>query len=170
MSSQEPIEETIWLTPEGYKALEDELHHLTTVRRQEIAQRIRESKEHGEFAEDNTELEDAKKEQAYVESRILEIKAILGSAEILTPEDVPARKVGLGSKVTLRNRRNKAEFTILVVSSAEADPDQDKISSSSPLGAALIGAQKGDVVKVQAPGGTTSYEVLKVSKGVRKKK
>lgn len=170
MSSHEPTEETIWLTPEGYEQLQKELNFLSTTRRVEIADRIRESKGHGEFAEDNTELEEAKKEQGIVEGRIMELKAILATAEVLSPEDVPLRTVGIGSLVTLRNKRNKAEFTILLVNSVEADPDNDKISSASPLGAALLGAKKGDVVRVEAPGGTTSYEVLKVSRGIKKKK
>ncbi len=170
MSSHEPTEETIWLTPEGYEQLQKELNFLSTTRRQEIADRIRESKEHGEFADDNTELEDAKREQGIVEGRIIELKAILAAAEVLSPDDVPLRTAGIGSLVSVRNKRTKAEFTLLLVSSVEADPDNDKISSASPLGGALLGAKKGDVVRVEAPGGTTSYEVLKVSRGIKKKK
>lgn len=170
MSSHEPTEETVWLTPEGYEQLQKELNYLSTTRRQEIADRIRESKEHGEFADDNTELEDAKKEQGIVEGRIIELKTILAAAEVLSPDDVPRRTAGIGSLVTLRNKRSKAEFTVLLVSSVEADPDNGKISSASPLGGALLGAKKGDVVRVEAPGGTTSYEVLKVSRGIKKKK
>src|SRR5947209_1675726 len=87
------------LTPEGYKALQAELEHLTMVKRPEIADRIRESLQHGEFSEDNSELDEVKFEQAIVESRMAELKGIFGSAQILDPDHIPTDQVGIGSIV-----------------------------------------------------------------------
>src|SRR5689334_11540882 len=89
------------LTPEGYAALQHELEHLTTVKRPEIAERIRESLQHGEFSEDNSELDEVKFEQAMVEGRIAELKTIFGNAHILDNGSIPTDHVGLGSLVTV---------------------------------------------------------------------
>jgi transcription elongation factor GreA len=159
--------DVIYLTPQGYKKIEAELQHLTTVRRQEIAERIRDSKEHGEFSEDNSELDEVKFEQAMVEGRIVDLKSVLANAQVLTPTDVSNREVSIGSVVELTNTRGKDTFKITLVSSIEADPDEDRVSTESPLGEAIFGKKKGDKVTVQAPAGKITYEIKSIAKGVK---
>ncbi|GAB4281560.1 MAG: transcription elongation factor GreA [Coriobacteriia bacterium] len=153
----------IALTEEGMAELERELHHLEHTRRREVGERIKEAKEFGDLSE-NSEYEDAKNEQAFVEARIAEISDILANATIIrSPKR--ATKVVLGSKVLLKDRKSGKEKCFRIVGSAEADPANDKISNESPVGQALLGAKKGDVVKVTVPSGKViEYEVL----GVRK--
>jgi transcription elongation factor GreA len=159
--------DVILLTPEGYKKVEEELHYLSTVRRQEIAARMRDSKEHGEFSEDNSELDEVKFEQAMVEGRIMDLKSVMANAHVLDPAELSVKEVGIGSKVKLANVKSKDEFSVVVVSSVEADPDNDRISNESPLGEAIIGRSKGDKVIVQAPAGKIEYEIKSIGKGVK---
>jgi len=158
--------DVIYLTPAGHKRLEEELQYLTTARRQEIAARIRDSKEHGEFSEDNSELDEVKFEQAMVEGRIVDVKSVLANAQVITPDDVSTKEVTIGSLVQLANTKNKDEFKVMVVSSVEADPDEDRISTESPLGEAIFGKKKGDKVTVEAPAGRITYEIKSLAKGV----
>ena len=146
----------IALTPQGQAKLEEELRHLETVRRREVGERIREAKEFGDISE-NSEYDDAKNEQAWVESRILEVTQILAHATII---DAPKRsdKVTLGSKVALESAAG-AKRVYQVVGSAEADPGADKISNESPVGRAVLGRRKGETVTVQAPVGTIKYTI-----------
>ncbi|MFH1416048.1 MAG: transcription elongation factor GreA [Elusimicrobiota bacterium] len=151
------------LTKEGITELEDELTHLENVRRREIGDRIKEAKEWGDLSE-NSEYEDAKNEQAFVEARISEINQILANSTVITP---PKRitKVILGSQVHLKDARDGSERRYRLVGSAEADPSRDKISNESPVGKALLGAKRGDVVKVTVPSGKVfAYEVLAVGR------
>ena len=151
------------LTKEGITELEDELIHLENVRRREIGDRIKEAKEWGDLSE-NSEYEDAKNEQAFVEARISEINQILANSTVITP---PKRitKVILGSQVHLKDARDGSERRYRLVGSAEADPSRDKISNESPVGKALLGAKRGDVVKVTVPSGKVfAYEVLAVGR------
>lgn len=159
--------DVIYLTPTGLKRLEEELQYLTTVRRQEIATRIRDSKEHGEFSEDNSELDEVKFEQAMVEGRIVDLKSVLSNAQVLAPADVSNREVGLGSIVELKSSRARDSFKVMLVSSVEADPENDKVSTESPLGEAIFGRKKGDKVTVEAPAGKVTYEIRSISKGVK---
>jgi transcription elongation factor GreA len=140
----------IALTAEGQSKLEDELKHMETVRRREVGERIKEAKEFGDISE-NSEYDDAKNEQAWVESRIIEITQILARATII---DAPKKsdKVTLGSKVSLESEAG-VKHTYQVVGSAEADPNADKISNESPVGAAILGHKKGDTVAVTTPSG-----------------
>ena len=152
----------IALTPEGQAKLEDELLHLETVRRREVGERIKEAKEFGDISE-NSEYDDAKNEQAFVESRIIEVTTILARATII---DAPKKsdKVGLGSKVELKD--SKGTTTLYqVVGSAEADPAEAKISNESPVGSSIIGHKKGDVVKVTTPSGKIlNYTVVSITR------
>ena len=152
----------IVLTPEGQTKLEDELKHLETVRRREVGERIKEAKEFGDLSE-NSEYDDAKNEQAWVESRIIEITAILARATII---DAPKKsdKVTLGAKVELESGAG-AKRVYQVVGSAEADPAADKISNESPVGAAILGHKKGDTVKVTTPSGKViEYTILAITR------
>lgn len=160
-------DDTILLTPEGHKMLSDEFERLTKVTRAEIAARMRDSMGHGEFSEENAEMDEIKFEQGLIESRIAELQEILANSRVLTGADIPARSAGIGSVVTLRQLRKKEEFKVRLVSSAEADLNNDNVSDDSPLGVALMGKSKGDQIKVQAPAGTVTYEVRKVGKIVK---
>src|SRR5512147_842856 len=113
LESSQPL----FLTPEGHERLQVELARLTTEKRAEIAERIRESKDHGEYSEDNSELDEVKIEQAIVENRINELKAVLSSAEILTNDQVPTDRVGLGSKVAVKDADRGIAFSIRMVAS-----------------------------------------------------
>jgi transcription elongation factor GreA len=154
----------LFLTPEGYKSLQEELEHLTMVKRPEIADRIRESQQHGEFSEDNSELDEVKFEQAMVENRIGELKAIFGNAHVLEPGMISTDHVGLGSKVKVRDLEYADEFEITIVSSIEADPSKDLVSNESPMGVALFGAKADEEISFQAPEGLKKYKVIGISK------
>ena len=150
------------LTEEGLAKLEDELKHLETVRRTEVGLRIKEAKEFGDISE-NSEYDDAKNEQAFVESRIIEVTAILARATII---DAPKKsdKVTLGSKVELKDVSGDKR-TYQVVGSAEADPANNKISNESPVGSAILGHKKGDVVDVTTPSGKVlCYTIVSITR------
>ncbi len=144
------MQKEVALTPEGQARLEEELHHLETVRRREVGERIKEAKEFGDLSE-NSEYDDAKNEQAWVESRIAEISQILAHATIIAS---PKKndKVTLGARVELQDSGGD-KYQYQLVGSAEADPAHNKISNESPVGQAVLGARKGDKVKVQVPSG-----------------
>jgi transcription elongation factor GreA len=151
----------IALTPAGQVKLEEELRHLETVRRREVGERIKEAKEFGDISE-NSEYDDAKNEQAWVESRIIEVTQILARATVV---DAPTRsdKVTLGNKVKLESSNGVTIYQ--VVGSAEADPANDKISNESPVGQAIMGRKKGDAVKVTTPSGKViEYKILAISR------
>jgi transcription elongation factor GreA len=154
----------IYLTPEGYAQLQQELENLTVVKRPEIADRIRDSQTHGEFAEDNSELDGVKFEQAMVENRIAELKSIFGTAQIMDVNSVSTEFVGLGSYVTVEDTGYGDEFEIRLVSSIEADPTRDLVSNESPLGTALLDHKVGEAVTFEAPEGKKTYKV----KGIRR--
>lgn len=154
----------ILLTPHGYEQLQKELEHLTTVKRPEIADRIRESQQHGEFSEDNSELDEVKFEQAMVENRIAELKTIFGNAHVLEDSMIPTDKVGVGSFVTVNDSQYDDEFEIRLVSSVEADPANDLISIESPLGTALLTHEAGEDVVFDAPEGKKRYRIVSIRK------
>jgi len=152
------------ITPEGYQALQLELEHLTVVKRSEIADRIRESQQHGEFSEDNSELDEVKFEQAMVENRIAELKTIFGNATILDDSMIPTDHIGVGSKVKVEDTDFGDDFEIRIVTSIEADPNRDLVSNESPMGTALMGHSPGDNVVFEAPEGKKHLKVLKITK------
>jgi transcription elongation factor GreA len=150
------------LTPEGQVRLEEELVHLETVRRREVGERIKEAKEFGDISE-NSEYDDAKNEQAWVESRIAEINIILANATIIQS---PKRrdKVTLGSKVELKDEETGEVHKYHLVGSAEADPVNARISNESPVGQAVMGKKKGETVQVTTPrGALLCYEVVSIT-------
>jgi len=154
----------IALTPEGQAKLEDELRHLETVRRREVGERIKEAKEFGDISE-NSEYDDAKNEQAWVESRILEIGQILAHATIIDKPKGNPGKVTLGCHVELKDIETGDVHQYQIVGSAEADPTHDRISNESPVGQAIMGHKKGESVQVTTPRGTViAYEIVKVSR------
>ena len=163
MLVMEPQEDEIVLTAQGRQKIEEELDRLVTVERHEVAARIKDAKDYGELTE-NAEYEAAKNAQAFVEGRIMDLKTILGRARVLRYENIPTDRVGLGSIVAIRDEEFGDDWTITLVSSYEADPDQDYLSDESPIGKALFGKQVGDSLEVKTPDGPIRYEVVSISK------
>jgi transcription elongation factor GreA len=152
----------IMLTPEGKERLERELHELETVKRIEIGERIRIAREFGDISE-NSEYDDAKNEQAWMEGRIAEISQILANATIV---EAPKRsnKVSVGSVVTVGTPEG-TERVFTIVGAAEADASSGRISNESPVGATLLGAKKGDTVTAEGPTGKRfTFTILKISR------
>lgn len=148
------------LTPEGRQKLIEELEYLENEKRAEVGERIKVAREFGDISE-NSEYDDAKNEQAFVESRIAEISQILANATIA---DVPKRsnKVNIGNTVTLEGPAG--ELVVTLVGTAESDPSAGKISNESPVGSSIMGRKKGDVVEVLTPSGKTiSYTIAKIA-------
>ena len=151
-----------FLTPEGYQRLQDELTHLRTVKRQEVAARLHEAMEDGgDMGVDlDAEYEAAKNEQAFVEGRIQELEMLLANARVI--ENSGKREVvDIGATVTIKEGRLKPEI-YTVVGRAEANPREGRISNESPLGRAIMEKRAGDVVEVEAPGGSFEVKIVKV--------
>lgn len=151
-----------FLTKEGYKKLQEELEHLKTVKRKEVAERLREAMaDGGEMGVDSdAEYEAAKNEQAFVEGRIQELEILFANAQVI--ENTGKRDVvDVGAKVTIQEDGNEPEV-YTVVGRAEANPREGRISNESPLGQALIDHRAGDAVSVEAPGGSFMVQLLKV--------
>jgi transcription elongation factor GreA len=153
--------ETI-LTPEGLRKLEEELEFLKSVKRKEIAERIKQAKEFGDLME-NSEYEDAKNEQAFTEGRILTLEGLLRNAKVIDNHDVRSDVVTIGSTVRLVDDAGE-ELTYTIVGSAEADPAHDRISNESPVGRALLGRRKGETVTVEVPAGTIRYTIKAIKR------
>ncbi len=156
-------EAEIILTPRGHDKLEQRLEYLRNVQRPTVAERLRDSKQFGDLSE-NAEYEDAKQEQALVESQILDLRRVLQVAHILDPTDIPTDHVGIGSIVKMTNLENDDEWEFTLVGSVEADPDNDLISDESPIGEALFGKRGGDIVSIQVPNGVLRYRIDSIRK------
>ncbi len=152
----------VYLTPEGREALDQELNYLKTVRRQEVANRLHEALGEGELIE-NAELEDARREQSFVEGRILTLEEQLRKAIIIDETSQSSDVVGVGSHVTVQEHDVDEPEEYHVVGSAEADPTHGRISNESPLGKALLGKRVGDKAVVQAPDGDIVFDILSVN-------
>ncbi len=150
--------EELLLTKDGLEKLENELHHLRTVKRKDIAARIKEAISYGDIT-DNSEYEDAKNEQAFIEGRIITLEKMLRRARILEKGDNDDPNISLGSIVKLKDLNSGKEFEYTIVSTAEADPTEKKISNESPVGKSLIGLCAGDEVEVKVPAGLVKYRV-----------
>ena len=146
------------LTLDGLAKLEKELEQLKTVKRREVAERIKQALEFGDISE-NSEYEDAKNEQGFIEGRILQIEKMLRNAKVIDEQEVHADIVTIGSKVTLVETNGSGEVEYMIVGSAEADPDQAKISNESPVGRSVMGQKVGSVVNVIVPMGTIQYKI-----------
>jgi transcription elongation factor GreA len=153
----------ILLTQEGYDAKVAELEELTTTKRPEIAERLKEAISYGDISE-NSEYDAAKNEQAELEEKIAKTENIIKNAKIIGGKGTKSDRVNLGVKVKVRNSKTKKEETYTIVGSAEADALEGKISNESPVGAALIGAKVKDKIAVQAPDGVIKYEILSIGK------
>lgn len=156
-------EKEVILTQEGLEKLEEELVHLKSVRRREVAERIKQAIEFGDISE-NSEYEDAKNEQAFIEGRILTLEKKLRNARVLDESEVAIDTVSLGSKVVLKDIEFGDELEYFIVGSMEADPGSFKISNESPVGKAILGSKTGDIVEVDVPAGILKYQVVKIGK------
>lgn len=153
------VRKPIFLTEDGRNKLTQELDHLHTVKRPEIAERIQESKEL-ETTSNNAEYDDAKNEQAFVEGRIMELEIMLKTASVVQPQKVKGT-VGIGSKVTLRTSDGETEV-YTIVGSIEASAIDGKISNESPVGQALLGRRVGQEIEVAVPAGRRKLKIVKV--------
>ena len=151
------------LTYEGLKRYEDELHELKVVKRQEVAQKIKEAREHGDLSE-NAEYDAAKDEQRDIEARIEELEKILKNAEVVVEDEVDLDKINIGCKVKILDLEYNEELEYKIVGSTEANSLKGKISNESPVGKALIGARVDDVVSVETQVGVLQYKVLEIQR------
>lgn len=153
----------IYLTYEGMKKLENELEDLKGSKRTEIAERIKQALSFGDISE-NSEYDEAKNEQAQIETRIVHLENTLKNAKIIEEDSISTDVVSLGTKVKLLDIEFNEELTYSIVGSTEADPRNSKISNESPVGSALVGTKVGEEIKVNVPGGITKFKVLEISK------
>ena len=155
------MEKNVILTKEGKEKLEKELQELKTVRRKEVADRIKQAIDFGDISE-NSEYDDAKNEQAFIEGRIQELDMMLRNVQIIYEEITQVGVISIGSTVSVRDIELDELETYRIVGTVEADPMQNKISNESPVGASLLGKRAGDIVNVPAPIGTIQYEIVEV--------
>jgi len=158
MSAKEVV-----LTYEGLRKLEEELTQLKSVKRLEIAERIKQALSFGDLSE-NSEYDEAKNEQAQVEGRIVLLENMLKNAKVIDEDEVSTDVVSLGSKVKLYDDEFEEEIMYSIVGSTEANPAQFKISNESPVGAALMGKKVGSTVEVSVPDGVIKFKILEITK------
>ena len=149
------------MTPEGYGQLKEKLELLSTTKRREVAERIKHAREFGDITE-NSEYDDAKNEQALVEHRIAMLEERLLSARVIEKKDIAKDVVSVGSTVKLRDMGANKTVEYRIVGSAEANPAEQKLSNESPVGKAILGKKKGEVVEVAAPRGSLKFKILEI--------
>lgn len=154
-------EKEVFLTRDGLAKLENELEILKTVKRREVAERIKQAIEFGDISE-NSEYEDAKNEQAFIEGRILTLEKMLRNVRIIEHEENDNNVVHIGARITLKDMDYGDEVEYTIVGSAEADPTNNKISFESPVGKAIMGKKEGDIVEVSVPAGKVKFKILAV--------
>ena len=153
----------IFVSKDGYLKLQNELEHLKTVKRAEIAQAIKKARSFGVLSE-NSEYDEAKNEQAEIETKIAQLEETIKNATVLDDTQLKTDKVSVGNKVRIYNVLDDAEQEFSIVGSTEADPFANKISDDSPLGKALIGSREGDTITVEAPVGILKYTIIEIAK------
>jgi transcription elongation factor GreA len=150
------------LTPEGYKKLKAEIEHLSTERRREVAERIRVARQFGDIAE-NAEYDDAKNDQMLLEHRIARLEEQLRNARVIEKKEISSDMVSVGSTVRLRDVDAMQTVEYRIVGSAEANPSLNKLSNESPVGKAIMGHKKGEIVEVATPrGARLKYKILEI--------
>ena len=153
----------IAITYQGLRALEEELEQLKTVRRKEVSEKIKVARSFGDLSE-NSEYDEAKNEQAFVESRIVELEKMLKHVRVMDEDEITTDKISVGSHIRIKDEDGEEE-EYDIVGSTEADPFNNKISDASPIGGSLIGHKVGDEVSVTLPNGSQiAYTVLEISK------
>ena len=154
-------EKKVMLTEDGYNKLVEKLNYLKSVRRIEVAERLKAAIALGDLSE-NSEYDDAKNEQAFLEGEIQELENKIRNSDIIKAGD--GKSVTIGSRVTVKALEFDEDETFLIVGSTEADPDEGKISNESPLGMALLGQKIGKVINVSAPAGMIRYKIVDIKK------
>jgi len=149
------------LTAEGYEKLKSEIEYLSNEKRREVADRIRIAREFGDIAE-NSEYDDAKNEQALLEHRIATLEERLIAARVIEAGEIRSDAVSIGTKVRLKDMDANETIEYHIVGSAEANPAEHRLSNESPVGKAIIGKKKGDVVEVAAPRGSLKFKILEI--------
>jgi len=155
------MQRDVLLTPEGLDKLKDEIEHLSTVKRREVAERIKEAREFGDISE-NSEYDDAKNEQAMLEARIASLEEKLRSASVINAAELDSNVVRVGSLVSVKDEGSGKSLKYTIVGSTEANPSENRLSNESPVGKGLLGRKKGDTVKVTLPNG--KLRELKITK------
>jgi len=156
-------EKEVILTQDGLRKLEEELEYLKSVKRREVAERIKVAIGYGDISE-NSEYEDAKNEQAFIEGRVITLEKMLRNARIINNDEIDTEAVSIGSIVTLEDVEFKDEVEYAIVGTAESDPSQNKISNESPVGKAILGKKKGAIVDVNVPAGIIQYKIIDIKK------
>jgi transcription elongation factor GreA len=161
------MQKDVILTPEGLEKLKEELEFLSTDKRREVAARIKEAREFGDISE-NAEYDDAKNEQAMLEARIAGLSEKLRSASVIDKEDLSTEAVQVGSVVHVKDEKTGKSTKYTIVGSAEADPAQNRLSNESPVGRALIGRKRNEIVSVQVPRGPArKLKITKIEVGLK---
>ncbi len=155
------MEKDVILTQAGFEKLKATIDELETVKRREVAERIKSAREFGDISE-NSEYDDAKNEQALLESRIARLKEQLRAARVIDTSDIPKDVVSIGSKVKVKYVDDGQTDEYEIVGSAEADPGNRRLSNESPVGRAVLGHKKGDVVEVAAPAGPIKLQIMSI--------
>ncbi len=150
-----------YLTPEGYENLKNELEHLKTKGREEVAKAIAEAREKGDLSE-NAEYDAAKDAQGYLEMKINEKEKILANARILDKSQLDASSVTILSTVKIKNQKNNKEVSYTLVSESEANLKEKKISVTSPIGKGLLGKKVGEIAQVTTPAGAIDFEIMSI--------
>jgi transcription elongation factor GreA len=152
------------LTPEGFDKLKAEIEHLRTAKRREVAERIKEAREFGDISE-NAEYDHAKNEQAMLEARIAQLEDKLRHASIIDENQIETGVVSVGTKVRVKDQKSGQSVLYQIVGSAEADPSENKLSNESPIGKALVGKKRNDIVTVEPPRGPKKkFKITKIEK------
>ena len=150
-----------YLTPEGYENLKNELEHLKTKGREEVAKAIAEAREKGDLSE-NAEYDAAKDAQGYLEMKINEKEKVLANSRILDKSQLDASSVTILSTVKIKNKRNNKEVSYTLVSETEANLKEKKISVTSPIGKGLLGKKVGEIAQVTTPAGNIDFEIMNI--------
>ncbi len=153
----------IKMSAAGLAKLEKDLEYLITVRRAEVAQKLKEARAFGDLSE-NAEYDEAKNEQGILEAQIQEMEMMISNAQIVDESELSTDQVGVGSSVTLYDMEFEEELKIQLVGSTEADPEFNKISDESPIGIAILNKKVGDTIEVEAPMGIIEMKIIEISK------
>jgi transcription elongation factor GreA len=159
--SVEMSDKEVILTPDGLKRLEDELEFLKSVKRREVAERIKVAIGYGDISE-NSEYEDAKNEQAFIEGRVITLEKMLRNARIINSDEIVTDVVSIGVTVSVEDLEYGDTMEYTIVGTAESDPLNNKISNESPVGKAIIGKKIGTIVDVNTPAGVIQYKILDI--------
>ncbi len=156
-------QDEVVISEEGLQKLKDELDYLRGTKRREVAKRIKEALDFGDISE-NSEYDDAKNEQAFLEGKIKELEQMIKNAKVINKDDIDTTEVGVGTTVKVENLDEDKIVEYSIVGPAETDPDQNVISNKSPIGRGLSGNSVGDEVEIEVPMGTIRYKVLTIEK------